>query len=187
MIARGALGPFRIGRDKQQLLDELPADGVQRITLVTAHRGSVSVTDPDAENVIESSDGFLVRATDLPDPLRVEFTDGTVSRIAGGAPELDPLRAALAPGHSRAEVLRALRAQSRRIALEVEAFVPDGDSVALPPAPDVRMRVLNENRWRFDASPSLCGFDAFYSEVELIFEADRLVRLEHFCFPYELP
>jgi len=147
----------------------------------------VGVYDPDAGTVIASSDGILVHALDIPDPLAVEFKDGVVARVIGGATELALIRSSLTPGRSRAEVLRALREHARHLVLTVQAFVPNGDGITLPPTPDVRRRVLDADRWRFDASPSLCGFEVFYSQLELVFEHDRLFRLEHFCFSYELP
>lgn len=187
VIARGSLGPFRVGETKQEILDRLPGDGVRQIALLPAARGLVGALDPELDGVIASSDGILVRTGENPDPLRVEFAGGSVARIIGGALELDPLRALLSPGRSRADVLTGLRKHARRYALTVEAFVPGGEDIALPIGLEDRRRALTANRWRFDAWPSLCGFDAFYSRVEMIFKDDRLTRLEHFCFPYELP
>jgi hypothetical protein len=33
----------------------------------------------------------------------------------------------------------------------------------------------------------LCAFDPFYSRVTLLFDGQRLERIEHFCLLYELP
>lgn len=187
VIAHGGLGPFLIGEDKQQVLETLRAEGIHNIALVSAYRDAFDVTDGDAEDLIRTSEGILVRAGDLPDPLRIEFAGPTVVHVFGGASELATLRAKLAAGQSRDAVITTLRSETRRFGLKIEAYVPQGETVALPLAPEARRRVLGENHWRFDAAPALCGFEAFYSQVELIFEGDRLVRLEHFCFPFELP
>jgi hypothetical protein len=187
VIARGSLGPLRIGEAKQQLLDELGSDGVERIALLPVTSGVVSALDPELEHIVASSQGILVRNGEDPDPLRIEIKADTITRVMGGASELDFLRDSIRPGRTRTEALAALRAQAQGHRLNVEPFVPGGDAITLPVSLEALGRVLDANRWRFDVAPSLCGFQAFYSRVDLVFETDRLKLIQHFCFPYELP
>jgi predicted small secreted protein len=187
VVAHGGIGPFSVGDAKRDALARLAGAGVAAIELRPAGAARVRGDDAQLERMLATAAGVMIYAGEDPDPLRVELEGDAITRAFGGSPRLDALRAELRAGRSRAELFETLRGRGRRRSLSVRAYVPGGSAVAVPVASDAEALVLAASVWRFDALASACPFPAFYSRVDLVFVAERLERIEHFCFPFELP
>jgi hypothetical protein len=189
IITRGEHGFLAIGDSKAEVLAKLRQSGVGHLELVPTNEEIVS--DPDAKSLrrFAESPGIIVWSHAEPLPLRIEFPDGTVTSVwPAEITKLEDLRAQLPLGTPRSAVLLLVAEQPRDRRLTVAEHIPNHGPHSLAGlTPEAESYMLAHDHWRFDGLREACAFEPFYSRVSVSFEGDHLSKVEHWCFPFELP
>jgi hypothetical protein len=192
VATEGRVGPFAIGISKVEVLGLLEKSNVSTLTLLPKVEEPLRGFDRRALEVLSDAPGVNVWAHKEPLPLKLEFTGEHVALLNPSLKyfpvELQRLAARLQPKTTRSQFFDLLAAEPAESRLTVAAVVPRGDYVSLPFKDSAsRQLSLAQSKWRFDGFKAICPFQPFYSTFKVVFADDRLVRIEHFCFPYELP
>jgi hypothetical protein len=192
VATEGQVGPFTIGSSKAEVLGVIEKSNVARLTLLPRVEESLTGFDRKALDVFSDAPGVNVWAHNEPLALEIEFTGNLVvlrnPSLSHFPAELLRLAAKLQPKTTRGQFFDLLASEPVASRLTVAGAVPSGQWVPIPFKDSASMQLaLKQSKWRFDGLKAVCPFQSYYSTFKVIFVEDRLVRIEHFCFPYELP
>jgi hypothetical protein len=151
-------------------------------------------------------DGLMIWLKQHPFPLRIEFTNGVVSKtwpqievIPSSPPEMQKVETELArlqstvvPGMTRKEVYDRLAGFDTPFPLTAENFIPGYQEFRVKGIPnpwtdEFKALLLRTNTWQFQGLKELLWYKPYYSTVTLYFHDNKLKRIEHYHFPVELP
>jgi hypothetical protein len=201
----GSYGPFTIGEDKHVALLKLEALRVGYVEPVPYE--AVQINNPTASSMrkLEDSEGVLVWFEHDPFPLRIEFDGDALvrtwprmeieqhsppdSRRVQGA--MSELQRRIEGVPSRQKVFEVICDFASDHETTVGNFVVGEQELRVGAQPlwtdEYRGLLLDNDAWRFEGLQDQVLYDPFYSTVTLYFRKDRLERIEHWAFPFELP
>lgn len=204
-ITSGTYGPLHIGADKSMVMAVLESSKLYDVEPLPSTKLYIDhLTSADLKTFREG-DGILITVNQHPFPLRIEFSQGKVSKTwptfgesVASLPEmrqadsqLADLQRSIPVGTSRSDVYSRISsfASSRMVSagnfvVGYQTFRENG--IPVPWTEAFKALLLNVDTWKFEGLGDQLWYRAFYSTVTLYFKDDKLVHIEHFHFPFEL-
>ena len=206
-IRSGDYGPVTIGQSKPEALAALNAHGIWQISPVVYNEQQIkNPSRNDLTKHLSGEAGVLIWIGGHPWPLRIEFVDNLVSkkwpeiRINSTAPEqmklkgreLARLDQLMKLGMTRQAVFDVLADFKSAFGVTVGNFVVGYQQYrisGIPVAsdPDYRKLLIANDGWQFNGLKDELWYEPFYSKVTIYFRNDRIERIEHWHFQFELP
>ena len=208
-ITSGDYGPLSIGQLKTEAIEALIAYGKRLTHIHPVPYPKYYIESPSRDDLarhLSSQAGVLVWIGKEPFPLRIEFETDLVSNVwpvyrlypataelmKSKRRELIRLRRLIALGMSREAVFDTLTEFESIFEMAVGNFVVGYQKFRTTRAgfdddPDYRNLLLANDAWKFRGLKEELWYEPFYSNVTIIFRNDRIERIMHSHFPFELP
>ncbi len=203
IVEKGTYGPFEIGESKIEALKQTKGLGVHLEPVVAE---DIHIKNPNMNDLIRlnSSDGILVWLGGQPWPLRIEFTNDRVSALwpkfdndaysPKSKQELDRELARLSSiikvGSTRIDTYKTLLDFRTSYSLEVGNFIVGYQKFIEAhrfEGSDYDAMLMQNSAWQFTGLRDLVWFNPYYSEVTLYFDGNKLKKIRHWRFPFEVP
>lgn len=206
-IDSGSYGPFKIGDSKTECLTKLDAAGIRYVEPLPFQ--DLYFNHPTAEDLakLNSSDGIMIWIDQHPWPLRIEFVNNVVSNtwpdfkpnpnapayMKNAEEQLTVLKSLIKIGDSRAKSFSVLISFGRYHSIAVANYLAGAEQFRLSPGSydidknDYRSFLLLQDKWKFEGLNDMGWYNAFYSRFTFYFVDGKLVKIEHWRFPFELP
>ena len=212
-ITSGDYGPVTIGQPKLEALAALKANGLWPIRPILYNERRVeNPSQGNLAKIFSDDAGILVWIGEYPGPVSIEFVDSLVSRtwpeyqITPSTPEdtkteqreLARLKRLIEPSMSKEAVFDALEKFETNFRLTVGNFVVGyrqprvtiTTARALAKDPDYQKLILTNDGWQFHGLEREIWYglflSPFQSEVTIYFRNDRIERIEHEHFPFDI-
>lgn len=209
-VNSGSYGPFQIGESKVAVLKTLEERHIFYVEPEPTPEIRIENPSRAAYERFSNEDGILVWLQEYPFPLRIEFANGVVAktwpqveRNPNSPPdmqevqiELKRLQSLIVPGTPRTEVYDRLANFHTPFPLSVGNFVPGYQKFRVKGfsgtpmthwTDEFRALLMRTDTWKFEGLKELVWYTPYYSTVTLRFRGGKLIRIEHFRFPFEVP
>ena len=203
-IEEGKYGPFNIGESKISVLNKISEMGIKP-TPITYQK--IYIESPSLEDFkkLDNDNGILVWLDKVPFPLRIVLENNKVLKTWGNRTEcgefskkypnkpcdnIGKLAAIIKPGKMRNEVYKLLDNFDDGHSMQIGNFVVGYQEFRTgknKSQEEYNTLLLRNNAWSFEGLRDLLWYDHFYSKVNVYFKDDKLIKIEHEKFPFEMP
>ena len=199
----GQYGPFYIGESKPSVLDKILKMNIKPAPIKYKKLFIDKPSQKDLQK-LDNDDGILVWLDKLPFPLRIVLDRNLVVKTWGSREkciasvekmniacnEIRRLDNTINVGMSREDVYKSLLRFDTKLLMQVGNFVVGYQEYRTGKNTSkngYNALLLSKNAWTFTGLKELLWFGQFYSKVTVVFKDDKLVKIEHWGFPFELP
>ena len=203
-IEEGKYGPFSIGESKISVLNKINKMG-NKPTPITYKRIYIEYPSLADFRELDNDNGITVWLDKEPRPLRIVLKDNKAFRTWGNRTEcgefskkypdkpcddIGKIAAIIKPGMNRHEVYKLLDGFDDFHSMQVGNFVVGYQEFRIgknKSREEYNALLLRNNAWRFEGLRDLLWYDHFYSKVKVYFKEEKLIKIEHEKFPFEMP